>query len=176
MRYGYCWEVRQWCGLLQEIKIKVDPKNAIMPEINVTQLLDKTLIARRKVNIYRGAYDDALSYGYVAAGQPVGVVYSWVDPSPSVGRSGVWIMFYQDSSNTYYYTPWVSDAFDVDALRRAGVLTVDEVLKQQAEEQRRAKLSWWQLAMEDYGKPIILTGLALFALPRIIDAVQNKRG
>lgn len=106
-------------------------------------VIGKTLIVKKNVPILKHAYDGSPSIGYVKAGNPAGVVYSYLEPNPSYGRSQVFWIFEQNY--TYYYIKHDPTAFDVSALKREGVLTVDEKVQQELEKQQElenASKSW----------------------------------
>lgn len=138
-------------------------------------IVGQTLIAKKDTPIYLSAYDNAVSMGVVKAGQPIGVVYSWVGPKAGTdgwNRSQLWWCFVE-TSGMWYYTPHVEGQFDTSNIKQSGVLTVDEKRKAEAETQKRANMSWWEIAMHDYGMPIALAAIALFAAPGIIRSFKK---
>ena len=99
--------------------------------VNAGDIIGKTLVAAMRVPVYDEATDTAHPSGYISAGQPVGIVFSYLSPNPSAGRSTLWWMFEPLPGNSdigndqgYYFTPHNPDYFDFQALADAGVLTV----------------------------------------------------
>jgi hypothetical protein len=98
-----------------------------MATFSADQIVSKTLIARRAVNLKRLPQDDAKTIYTVPAGGTVGVVYSWTGGN----TSPLWWMFYDENQKTYY-AKHESGAFDIDTLKDQGALDV----KQQAEAEK----------------------------------------
>jgi len=99
--------------------------------VNAGDIIGKTLTAAMRVPVYDQASDNAQPSGYISAGNPVGIVFSYLNPDPSQGRAGLWWMFEPLPGNSdigdsqgYYYTPHNPDYFNFQALADAGVLTV----------------------------------------------------
>ena len=88
---------------------------------NAGAIIDKTLIARKRLTVYNSA---GLPVGFVAANNPAGIVYSYLEPKPGVRDRLTW----QFSLNgNFYYIPHELGNFDVSSIRKQGVLTLDEV-------------------------------------------------
>lgn len=99
--------------------------------LNAGDILGKTLVAAEQVPLYDTPRDDAQPSGYVSKGNPIGIVYSYLNPDTSQGRAELWWMFEPLPGNSdigdnlgYYYVPHNPDYFDTQALLDAGVLTV----------------------------------------------------
>jgi hypothetical protein len=99
--------------------------------VNAGDILNHTLMAAMRVPVYDVPRDDAQPSGYINAGQPVGLVYSYLSPDPSQGRSELWWMFEPLAGNSeigndqgYYFTKHNPDSFNFQALADSGVLTV----------------------------------------------------
>lgn len=108
-----------------------------MPDLyDAAQLLDKTLIAAAEVNIYDGvprAGYMPTKIGTVKPGDPVGIVYSYLNADLAQNRPQLWWMF-QPASNWSkpYYAPHAGGLYDVGALRQQGVLSLTEQAKKDA--------------------------------------------
>lgn len=89
---------------------------------NAGDIIDHTLIAAMKVPIYSTPKDNASPTGYINQGNPIGIVYSYLEPNPAAGRSVLWWQF--QGSNGSYFVPHNPDYFDTQALIDAGVLSV----------------------------------------------------
>lgn len=88
---------------------------------NAGSIIDKTLIAKKKLTVYNSA---GLPVGFVAAGQPAGVVYSYLDIKPGVRDKLTWQF---SLHGNFYYIPHEMNAFDVSSIKKQGVLTLDEI-------------------------------------------------
>jgi hypothetical protein len=102
-----------------------------MPTYSADQIIGKSLIARKRVALYRAsALNSGESFASVDPGDLVGVVYSYVG-----GRNGL-PLFWQflSSSGSSYYALHEEGAFDVESLQDQGVLTTQEQQQQQEEE------------------------------------------
>jgi hypothetical protein len=99
--------------------------------VNAGDIIGKTLVAAMRVPVYDQANDSAQPSGYISAGQPVGIVYSYLNPDPSLGRAELWWMFEPLPGNSdigndqgFYFAPHNPDYYNFQALSDAGVLTV----------------------------------------------------
>jgi hypothetical protein len=99
--------------------------------INAGDIIGHTLVAAKQVPLYDEARDGAQPSGYVNAGNPIGIVSSYLSPDTSKGRAELWWMFEPLSGNSdigysqgFYYVPHNPDYFDTKALTDSGVLTV----------------------------------------------------
>jgi len=99
-----------------------------MPTFNADQIIDKTLIAKVNIPIYRYAEDGAPVVYNVNAGSSVGVVYSYLMPSSA--RSNLYWMF-KDQNDKFYYTEHKAGIYDISALQQQGALTSAQLLQQQ---------------------------------------------
>lgn len=111
---------------------------------DVGQVLEKTLYANRDLPVFDG-YPTATytpkQVGVVKAGNPAGIVYSWVDADPSNRRDNIWWVFYPATANgSYYMMPHGVGFYDVSTLREQGVITVDE----QKEQEEEANKEWYE--------------------------------
>lgn len=92
------------------------------------EIIGKTLIAKRKVNVYTLPNPNSKKIGYVKEGGTCGVVYSYIQNS-----YGVWWMF-NSGSQTYYILHGVG-LFNVTALASQGAITLDAANEAEAMEQ-----------------------------------------
>jgi hypothetical protein len=102
-----------------------------MPTYNAEQIIGKTLIAKRPVNLYRFADDNAPVIYTVEPGNNVGVVYSYLNPNNA--RQTIYWTFY-DSNNKPYYAPHKTGDYDIKTLSEQGALTVVQQAQQAAEQ------------------------------------------
>jgi hypothetical protein len=101
---------------------------------SASQVVGKTLFAKNDVPAKRSPLDSAPTDFTIKKGQPVGVVFSWINPAQ--GRSNLWWMFY-DTLNRPYYVEHLSNRFDVGALSDQGAKTTEQILKELDEAQKR---------------------------------------
>jgi hypothetical protein len=108
--------------------------------------------------------------GTVQAGQPIGVVYSWVTDD-----DGSILFQFQGSNSNYantlgaYFVKYNAADFDVQTLKQAGVLSIDEQLAAEAEAKRKANMT-----MFDYIQEIAVYGIIAFSVVAVVKAVINK--
>lgn len=157
---------------------------------DIGQLVDKTIIADRKVYVYTGSNARAggTPLGYVEPGQPVGVLFSWLGIDPQQGRDRIWLMFYPASDyEPYYYVPFNDGDFDWSALQQQGAITVLQQQEQQSQEQKDAETPWYE-KLFNWGssgvvKPVVNTALILggiyvgvkYILPEIMKHTKKGR-
>lgn len=144
-----------------------------MSEIySASDVLDHTLYAKTKVPLYAGADDQARQIGEVAAGNPVGVVYSWLDVNPEKNRSSLWWVFVS-TGGMYYYTPHVIGRFDVSAIKAAGVLTIDEKARLEEEERILANMPWYERLFKKSIAPLAIGVALILVAPRVIQSFKK---
>lgn len=120
-------------------------------QYSASQIIDKTLIAARPVQIKRTATDSAPAVYTVATGNPVGKVFSYI--SPGTGRNSLYWAF-NDQYGRPYYAKHETGAFSLTALKDQGAITVKEetALEQSASEttadffKKYAKTALWVIA------------------------------
>jgi len=100
------------------------------------QVVDKTLIARQRVTVINSAGNPI---GYVAAGQPVGVVYSWLDIKPGV-RNEIWWAFNQNG--IFYYVKHAAGLFDINVLKLQGAVTLEDKYNAAIEQAKADSRGW----------------------------------
>ena len=107
-----------------------------MASYNASQIVGKTLVARKPVALKLLNSDDSKTIYTVPVGGTVGVVYSYVggDASP------IWWMFYDHNQRTYY-AKHDSGAFDLDVLKDQGALDTKAQTEQQ--KQKEADNNSW---------------------------------
>lgn len=123
---------------------------------SVSEIIGKTLIANVSIPVYEDASDSAQPVGYVNAGQPVGVVSSWLDPSPTEDRSELWWVFNRPNDFPYYVKHGIG-LFNISSLQQQGVLT--DVQQAQA----AAGSPWYETLIKKYG-PWVLGGVVVLGL------------
>jgi len=94
-----------------------------MATYNANEIIGKTLIAKKSIEILRIANDDAPAVYTASPNETIGVVYSYLLPSPS--RKNLYWMFY-DQNNKPYYAEHSTGKFDIKSLANQGALTIEE--------------------------------------------------
>jgi hypothetical protein len=124
-----------------------------------SQLLDKTLIARVSVPVYSGSDLGGSPIATVSAGNPIGTIYSYVGGTP--GSAFYW-MFLRPNG-TAYYVKHQNNIFNVSLLQQQGVLSVEQEIEQQQEQQDEF-FPGLDLPSFDLGNVAILAGVVLGGL------------
>jgi len=120
----------------------------------VNQILDKNLFASVDTKLYKGDFKTVV--GTVKAGQPIGIVYSYLRPDQADGRS--WLMF-ETSYLKFFFVP--NEVASGTGLKDQGTLTVSEEIKQeQLEQQKESDPVGYYL--KKYGLPVLLIGGGIF--------------
>ena len=102
---------------------------------SASQIVGKTLIARRTVPVYRvGQWNKP--FGKVRPGAPVGVVYSWIGPTGYVNTNGKLYWQFYNTDGTTYYAEQTNTSFDLSALKQQGAITALEQVEQEREQDK----------------------------------------
>jgi len=94
-----------------------------MATYNANEIIGKTLIAKKPVEIFRIANDNAPAVYTASPNETIGVVYSYLLTSPS--RKNLYWQFY-DQNNKPYYVEHMAGRFDIKSLSDQGALTIEE--------------------------------------------------
>lgn len=132
---------------------------------SAADVVGATLTAKQSVPLQAQPFDDAAVIRNVAPGQPVGVVYSYLEPGP--GRTGLYWMFYDTNGQAYY------------ARHNSGWYEVNGVYVPVEDDAG----SWWDNILPGSGEGgqqlarYVLTGVAIWAgfkfLPGIINSIKS---
>lgn len=140
----------------------------------VNQIIGKTLIAKVDTKVYSGTRGTPTVVGVVKAGQPLGIVWSYLRPEQADGRS--WLMF--ESSYTpgtaakVYYAP--NEAASGSGLKDQGTLTVAQEIKKEQEEEMRRN-SPVEYYLRKYGFKVLLIGGGIYVAVQLGKAfIQGK--
>jgi len=117
-----------------------------MSTYSAEQIIGKTLIANRAVNIYRLPDDKAKSVYTVNAGQLVGVVDSYISPSAQKNRKFLYWQFV-DQNGKFFYVRHEEGAFNIKALKDQGALTTAE---------QNENISDFEKYFKKYGIPVLI--------------------
>lgn len=139
-----------------------------MSTYSYDQLIDKTIYAQKDVKLYRLPEDNAAPIFTVKAGQPVGTLYSVLNPKS--GRSGQWLMFY-DSTARAYYMPVTPNTVNESELKKQGAKTTEQITKEAEEAQQIQTKGAVRYYFEKYFPLIILAAVAV----PIAKALINKQ-
>jgi hypothetical protein len=101
-----------------------------MPTYNLQDLIGKTFVAAKDIEIKRYASDTAPVTFVAKKGDTVGVVDSYL--MPKEGRRDIYLMFY-DNANRAYYIALTKNSANLPMLTSQGLTT----LQQQAQAQSR---------------------------------------
>ncbi len=150
----------------------------IIDGYSMNQIVDKTLYAKSDMYVYGHAENGTPPIYGVKAGDPIGVVYSWLDANPTYGRTGIWFMFYPPGGTLkYYYAPYVQGWYNVSALQEQGALTEVEIIAEQKEKEEAANKTWYEV-LADKLIPVItwvaLGAAAIHILPELLKSGKGK--
>jgi hypothetical protein len=136
-----------------------------MPLFSASDIIGKTLIAKNRIPIFRSR-NDIKPFAFINAGQPVGIVYSYL--APNYDHPNLWWMF--KSNNKIYYAEHKEGNFDISALKNQGVISTDEKTKIEKSKQEKQEKGAVSFYIEKYVPYIIL---GIFAVPIIKDLIKK---
>ncbi len=140
---------------------------------SANQILDKTIVAGKDTKIYSGVNGTPTVLGTIKAGQPIGIVFSYLRPEQGGGRS--WLMF-ETSYNKYFYVP--NEAASATGLISQGVKTVKEEVKQEEVDKLKEE-SPVEYYLSKYGtKAILIVGGIVIAVAfgkEVIKGLLSKK-
>jgi hypothetical protein len=129
-----------------------------MPLYNANDILDKTLYAKKSVNVY-SAPNNLLTPLYVVnPGNIVGVVYSWVKKND--------IVYWHLYDNTFVTHD--SEKFSLEKLQEQGAQSTEEKLEAEAE----ANMPWYEKLTKTATKTLIT--IAIIGAAAAIITKRNK--
>jgi hypothetical protein len=137
-----------------------------MPTFNANDIIGKTLIAKKAIDIVRSADDSAQSVYEVSPGESVGVVYSYLLPNNA--RSNIYWMF-EDNTGRPYYVKHGVGKFDIKTIQSQGALTLEE-----KQEQAEAASETITNKVFRYAKNGFLIAAAAYIVKSIIDSQAKK--
>lgn len=127
----------------------------------VNQIIGKTLIAAKDTKLYSGVKGTPSVIGTVKAGQPIGVVFSYITPDKADGRS--WLMFESSyvpgTAAKVYYAP--NEVASGSGLTEQGTLTLEQERKKE-EEERQKQNDPVGYYLKKYGLPVLLIGGGIY--------------
>jgi hypothetical protein len=124
----------------------------------ISQLLDKTLIARVPVPVYSNPYTQT-QIATVSTGSPIGTIYSYVG---GVAGAPLYWMFLRPDGSAYYIEHF-SNRFNVSLLQQQGVLTVEQEIEQQ-QEQQNDLFPGFEIPSIDLGNVALIAGIVIGGL------------
>ena len=141
-----------------------------MPTFNADQIIGKTLIAKKPIDIYRSGTDGANVVYTVSTGQSIGKVFSYLLPGSN--RNNLYWQ-YVDSNGRYYYTMHEIGAYDVKDLQDQGALTIQE--QQQAAEAAAAAEAEANLPLTDKILKLVKNIAMIGAGAYLLNTLLNKK-
>jgi hypothetical protein len=139
-----------------------------MATFNISNLIDKPLTAKVATKLYRTANDTAKNYASVAAGQPLGTLFSYIKPNENT--KNLWFMFY-DSNNKPYYVKYTTNLISATALNKAGVKDVTKEVKEAEKKKEFEEKGAIRFYIEKYAPYIIG---AIFLIPIAKKLIDKK--
>ena len=128
---------------------------------SAAEIIGKTLYALTAVPVKRLASDAASVAWTVPAGGQVGIVYSYLMPRPGT-RVNLWWAFIDPTGNEYY-AEHLTGRYYFQALRGQGVLTTEERIAKEAEENKPLEDK-----IIDAVKGLAIVGIVAFAAVQLI--------
>jgi hypothetical protein len=129
-----------------------------MPLYNANDILDKTLYAKKSVNVYSAPNNLLTPLYVVTPGNIVGVVYSWVKKND--------IVYWHLYDNTFVTHD--SDKFSLEKLQEQGAQSTEEKLEAEAE----ANMPWYEKLTKTATKTLIT--IAIIGAAAAIITKRNK--
>jgi hypothetical protein len=135
---------------------------------NIKNLIGKPLTAKVATKLYRSPSDNAKHYASVAAGQSLGILFSWINPSST--SNSLWFMFY-DSNNKPYYVKYGKSVLNVNDLKRQGIKDVETETKESKEKEDIENKGAFRFYLEKYA-PFLIG--AIFIIPLAKKIIDKK--
>jgi hypothetical protein len=129
-----------------------------VPLYNANDILDKTLYAKKSVNVYSAPNNLLTPLYVVTPGNIVGVVYSWVKKND--------IVYWHLYDNTFVTHD--SDKFSLEKLQEQGAQSTEEKLEAEAE----ANMPWYEKLTKTATKTLIT--IAIIGAAAAIITKRNK--
>jgi hypothetical protein len=129
-----------------------------VPLYNANDILDKTLYAKKSVNVYSAPNNLLTPLYVVSPGNIVGVVYSWVKKND--------IVYWHLYDNTFVTHD--SDKFSLEKLQEQGAQSTEEKLEAEAE----ANMPWYEKLTKTATKTLIT--IAIIGAAAAIITKRNK--
>lgn len=131
---------------------------------SAAQVVGKTLNAKRTVQAFTQPDGKTVARTF-RAGQPVGVVYSWVETP-----SGLFWMFQPGISSQPYFVKHQTGTFEV-----VGGKAILDKIREEEEKEKREQKGVVQYNVDKYLPWIIGGGVLVYALPTILAATSSKK-
>jgi len=129
-----------------------------VPLYNANDILDKTLYAKKSVNVYSAPNNLLTPLYVVSPGNIVGVVYSWVKKND--------IVYWHLYDNTFVTHD--SEKFSLEKLQEQGAQSTEEKLEAEAE----ANMPWYEKLTKTATKTLIT--IAIIGAAAAIITKRNK--
>lgn len=135
---------------------------------SLSQLVDKTFFGVKDIECKRIATDSAPIWYIVKKGQPLGKLYSWVNPNAQ--RDSIWLMF-NDAYGKPFYVKMETGKFSLSKLIQQGAISVKEQIELEKQKEEEPKDGF------DKTKEIInigLTGVAIWGAVTIFKTLKSN--
>lgn len=125
-----------------------------MSVYSVAEIINRNLVAKRDIEIYRLPDDSAKPVFIVKAGKEIGVVVSYINKSIDKNRQFLYWTF-KDQNGKFYYARHMEGQFDVGTLKDQGAKNV--IQQTEAQQKKEDPFSYY---FATYAKPILI-GIAV---------------
>lgn len=139
---------------------------------SANQILDKNLIAKNDTLIYHG--DLKTPFRTVAAGNPIGRVYSYLRATGATGKNALMMYDNADYTGTPFYVLDESGGIDTSFLNDQGTLTVAAETKLQQDEAAKANDPAGYY-LKKYGLPVLLIGGGIYLVAKLGSTLISSR-
>lgn len=142
-----------------------------MAVYSLAQLVDKTFFGVKDIECKRSANDSAPVWYTVKKGQPLGKLYSWLNPSAN--RDSIWLMF-NDVYGKPFYVKMETGKFSLSKLIEQGAISVKEQIELEKQKEADSKKDGFDKTKEI--ATIALWGVGLFVGGNILNSIiKNGR-
>lgn len=130
-----------------------------MPEINIADLINKTLIAKKQLTAYNYASEPRKVLFTFQPNASVGVVYSWLERP-----DGIYLVFQRYGGASSYVIKYEPDAFKFTS----DIKVIAEKQKQETEKQLIEQKGAFSYYFEKYGKIVLLSVVGIIVIKELI--------
>lgn len=139
-----------------------------MAVYSLAQLLDKTFFGVKDIECKRSANDSAPVWYIVKKGQPLGKLYSWLNPSAS--RDSIWLMF-NDVYGKPFYVKMETGKFSLSKLIEQGAISVKEQIELEKQQQENNQKDGFDKAKDIANLGLI--GVAIWAGVTVLKTLKQ---
>ncbi len=139
---------------------------------SVNQIIGKTIFANKQTTLYSNPSGGGRVVGTIKAGQPIGVVFSYIKPTDKTSDGRAWLQF----DNSYLNSFFIPDENASSAgLKDQGTMTVSEEVKAEADAKLKED-SPMEYYIKKYGtKALLIVGGLIVAVSLGKELIHTSR-